>query len=125
MLAIDEAIPPEPANNASAVIKAAYEKHKNDSNDITCLMLATMPPEMQKQFLEIEAFAIHAHLTEMFQEQVRHERFMTIKALNSCKMVPGSSVSAHVLKMKGYMLDFVAQCTQRNKQKFLCKHSIH
>ena len=25
------------------------------------------------------------------------------KALNSCKMVPGSSVSAHVLKMKGYI----------------------
>ena len=28
---------------------------------------------------------------------------MTIKALNSCKMVPGSSISAHVLKMKGYI----------------------
>ena len=28
---------------------------------------------------------------------------MTIKALNSCKMVPGSSVSAHVLNMKGYI----------------------
>ena len=48
-------------------------------------MLATMSPELQKQFLEMEAFAIHAHLTEIFQEQARHERFMTIKALNSCK----------------------------------------
>ena len=103
LLAIDEAMPPEPANNASAAIKAAYEKRKNDSNDVTCLMLATMSPELQKQFLEMEAFEIHAHLTEMFQEQARHERFMTIKALNSCKMVPGSSVSAHVLKMKGYI----------------------
>ena len=28
---------------------------------------------------------------------------MTTKALNSCKMAPGSSVSAHVLKMKGYI----------------------
>ena len=51
----------------------------------------------------MEAFAIHAHITEMFQEQARHERIMTIKALSSCKMVPGLSVSAHVLKMKGYI----------------------
>ena len=33
-------MPPKPANNASAAIKAAYEKRKNDSNDVTCLMLA-------------------------------------------------------------------------------------
>ena len=72
MLAIDEAMPPEPANNASAAIEATYEKRKNGSNDVTCLRLATMSPELQKQFLEMEAFVIHAHLTEMFQEQARH-----------------------------------------------------
>ena len=49
----------------------------------------------------MEAFEIHAHLIEMFQEQALHERFMTTKALNSYKMAPGSSVSAHVLKVKG------------------------
>ena len=48
LLAIDEAMPPKPANNASARNKAAYEKHKNDSNDVTCLILATMSPELQK-----------------------------------------------------------------------------
>ena len=39
----------------------------------------------------------------MFQEQARIERFATIKALLSCKMVAGSSISPHVLKMKGYL----------------------
>ena len=42
----------------------------------------------------------------MFQEQARHKRFMNIKTLNSCKMVRGSSVSTHVLKMKGYIDTF-------------------
>ena len=42
-----------------------------------------------------------ARLKEMFQEQARIERFSTIKALLSCKMVAGSSISPHVLKMKG------------------------
>ena len=44
-----------------------------------------------------------ARLKEMFQEQARIERFATIKALLSCKMVAGSLVSPHVLKMKGYL----------------------
>ena len=41
------------------------------------------------------------HLKGMFQEQACQERFTTTKALNACKMTPGTSVSAHVLKMKG------------------------
>ena len=51
----------------------------------------------------MEAFEIMTHLKEMFQEQARHERFVTTKALTSCKMALGTSVSAHVLKMKGYI----------------------
>ena len=51
----------------------------------------------------------------MFQEQARHERFVTTKALTSCKMAPGTLVS---------VLEIIAQSTQRNKQKILCKHSI-
>ena len=41
------------------------------------------------------------HLKGMFQEQARQERFATTKAMNACKMTPSTSVSAHVLKMKG------------------------
>ena len=66
LLSINEAMPPKPANNANAAIKAAYEKCKNGSNEVICLMLVTMSPEWQKQFLEMETFSIHAHLTEMF-----------------------------------------------------------
>ena len=44
-----------------------------------------------------------ARLKEMFQEQAHIERFSTIKALLSCKMVAGNSVNPHVLKMKGYL----------------------
>ena len=51
----------------------------------------------------MEAFEIMTCLKEMFQEQARHERFVTTKALTSCKMAPSTSVSAHILKMKGYI----------------------
>ena len=64
-------------------------------------MVTTMNSELHKQFEEMEAFDIMVHLKGMFQEQPRQERFTTTKALNACKMTPGTSVSAHVLKMKG------------------------
>ena len=108
MYVLDNEIPNEPpANNAPRAERDAYSKHLNDSMDVTCLMLTTMNSELQKQFEEMEAFDMMVHLKRMFQEQACQERFTTTKALNACKMTPGTSVSTHVLKMKGliYQLD--------------------
>ncbi|KAI5659024.1 hypothetical protein M9H77_27817 [Catharanthus roseus] len=44
---LENPIPNQPANNATRVEKDAYSKHKDDSNDVTCLMLATMESELQ------------------------------------------------------------------------------
>ena len=100
---LDEPIPEEPAANAPRAQGDTYIKHQNDSVDVKCLMLATMESELQKHMVDMEAFSMIARLKEMFQEQVRIDKFATIKALLSCKMVAGSSISPHVLKMKGYL----------------------
>ena len=50
-----------------------------------------------------EAYEIMVNLKNMFQVQARNERFVATKALSSCRMTPGTSASAHVLKMKGYL----------------------
>ena len=55
-----------PARNAAAAQRELFEKKKNDSNDVTCLMLATMSPELQKQFVDMKAYEIMTHLKEMF-----------------------------------------------------------
>ena len=102
MYVLDNEIHNEPpANNAPRAKSDAYSKHLNDSVDVTCLMLTTMNSELQKQFEEIKAFDMMVHLKGMFQEQPRQERFTTTRALNACKMTSSTSVSAHVLKMKG------------------------
>ena len=49
---LDTLLPNEPARNATAVQRETYETKKSDSNDVTCLMLATMVPELQKQFMD-------------------------------------------------------------------------
>ena len=102
MHVINNEIPNEPpANKAPRAERDAYSKHLNDSMDVTCLMLTTMNSKLHKQFEEMEAFDMMVHLKEMLLEQERQERFATTKALNACKMTPGTLVSAHVLKMKG------------------------
>ena len=90
----------EPGSEATAVEKAAFEKLKKDSNDVTCLMLACMDASLQKQFEDSDAHIINVVLKEMFKEQERIERFNTLKELVNCKMPFGSSVSTHVLKVQ-------------------------
>ena len=43
---LDQPIPEEPAANAPRAQKDAYNKHLNDSVDITCLMLGCMESEL-------------------------------------------------------------------------------
>ncbi|KAD2806280.1 hypothetical protein E3N88_39657 [Mikania micrantha] len=68
-------VPNEPKGNTAAARKA-WEKHNEDAIE---------------------------QLTGMFQKQARQERYDTMKQLIGCKMLKGSSVSAHVLTMKGYI----------------------
>ena len=43
---LDQPIPKEPAANAPKAQKDAYNKHLNDSVDVTCLMLGCMESEL-------------------------------------------------------------------------------
>ena len=100
---LDAPVPDEPKTNASGAVKSAYDKHVKDSINVSCLMLATMTPDLQKGLEFLEAYEILLSLKEMFQIQARLERFETMKALHWCKMAEGADVSDHILKMKGYI----------------------
>ena len=63
---LDQPIPEELAANASRAQKDAYNKHLNDSVDVTCLMLGCMESELQNKLIEMEAYNMIGHLKEMF-----------------------------------------------------------
>ena len=100
---LDAPMPNEPARNATEVQRETYATRKKDSNDVACLMLLSMVSDLQEMFENQDAYTIMKNLKEMFQQQARHERFVTSKALTTCRMTPGTPVSTHVLKMKGYL----------------------
>ena len=72
-----------PASNAPHAERNAYQKHKDDALDASCLMLATMNSDLQKQFENVEAYDMIESLKNLFQEQARTERYQTVKALLS------------------------------------------
>jgi hypothetical protein len=52
---LEQAYPDDLPDNANAAEHRAYEKHCNDSLDDSCLMLATMSPDLQKQYEHVDA----------------------------------------------------------------------
>ncbi|KAK8555317.1 hypothetical protein V6N12_009465 [Hibiscus sabdariffa] len=99
---IEEPVPNEPAANAPRADKDKFKKHLDDMLDVSCLMLATMSPELQKQHEDMNAYNMIQNLKEIYEGQARQERYETSKALFQCKMSEGSPVGAHVIKMMGY-----------------------
>ena len=99
---LESQVPDEPPT----VPKAAHDawlKHIDDSLDVSCLMLATMIPDLQRDLELFTAFDMIEHLKQMFGQQARTERFETVRALHACKMEETGNVSTHVLKMKSHL----------------------
>ncbi|KAJ8748251.1 hypothetical protein K2173_000823 [Erythroxylum novogranatense] len=100
---LDFSLPDPLPEGASDDDQKAYRKHLKDSDIATCIMLASMSPELQKQHESMDAHTIVFHLRELFDEQARSERFETSRFLFTTKMTPGSSAVQYALKMNGYL----------------------
>ncbi|KAI3735241.1 hypothetical protein L6452_14733 [Arctium lappa] len=100
---LEQQIPEEPNSSAPRTERDTFKKHDEDALDVSCLMLITMEPELQKQHENMGAFDMIEHLKLLFQEQARHERYETSKELFRCRMSEGSPVGTHMLKMIGHI----------------------
>ena len=64
---LEDPLPEEPANNANATTKNAYQKLIDESTEISCLMLAFREPDLQQHFENVEAYDMIESLKIMFQ----------------------------------------------------------
>ena len=83
---LDTPIPDEPVDNATAALKNAYKKACDESLEVSCLMLACMEPDLQKQFEDQEAYDMIVVLKDMFQTQARTETYNVAKSFVECKL---------------------------------------
>nr|GEY05379.1 hypothetical protein [Tanacetum cinerariifolium] len=72
-------------------------------NEVACLMLGSMSPELQKALENYRAYDMIEELKTMFEEQAKQELFETVKSFHACKQKEGQSVRSYLLKMKSYL----------------------
>ena len=56
VLLLEQPYPDDLPDNATAADRRAYEKHCDDAVNMSCLMLATMSPDLQKQYEHTDAY---------------------------------------------------------------------
>ena len=134
--------PAEPPLNAARALRDSYQKFLSDQIDVSCIMMGSMVPELQKQFMDIsgDPRALMAEVKEMFKEKARVERYDTFRELVSCKLKAGAPVSPHVLKMKRLLehmirlgldvqkemaADFVLQSLPDAYSDFVVNYNMH
>lgn len=100
---LDNPLPDEPDDDASNAVQNAYRRTRDESTEISCLMLAHMEPDLQQQFENVEAYDMIESLKSMFQAQAKTERYQVSQALLGCKLKDGDPLSPHVIKMVGYV----------------------
>nr|GFB42895.1 zinc finger, CCHC-type [Tanacetum cinerariifolium] len=97
MFVIEQPIPPAPAADSAANVLAKWNALYDAYNEVACLMLVSMTPELHRQFENYSPYEMLQELRYMFEKQAGVERFDLIQTFNACKYEEGKSVAAYVL----------------------------
>ncbi|GJZ03743.1 retrotransposon protein, putative, ty1-copia subclass, partial [Tanacetum coccineum] len=103
MYVIEQPIPPAPAADSAANVLAEWNAVCDAQNEVACLMLGSMTPELHRQFEKYSPYEMLQKLKSMFEKQAGVERFDLIQTFHACKQEDGKPVGAYVLKMKDYV----------------------
>ncbi|GJZ97633.1 hypothetical protein Tco_0670086 [Tanacetum coccineum] len=105
MFVIEQPISPAPADAADFAVNmmAEWNAIYDAYNEVACLMLGSMTPELHIQFENYSPYEMLKEIKSMFEKQTRVERFDPIQTFHACKQEEGKPVAAYVLKMKGYV----------------------
>ena len=64
---LDNPIPEEPTDDESTTVSNAYRRARDESTEISCLMLTHMELDLQTQFENVEAYDMIIALKGMFE----------------------------------------------------------
>nr|GEU97303.1 hypothetical protein [Tanacetum cinerariifolium] len=103
MFVIEQPIPPALVAGSVANVLAEWNALYDTRNEVACLMLGSMTPELHRQFENYSPYEMLQELGSMFEKQAGVERFDLIQTFHARKQEEGKSVAAYVLQMKGYV----------------------
>ncbi|GJW02273.1 hypothetical protein Tco_1561129 [Tanacetum coccineum] len=66
-----------------------YYEYVNLEQEVACLMLSSMSPDLQRTLEKYNAFDMTKEPKTMFEEQAKQELFETVKTFHTCKQEDG------------------------------------
>ncbi len=103
---IDEPIPILSRDNATKISVDTYKSHLDNSSYVSTIILGSMGRNIMMDIGHLDAYGIITVLKKMYRPSETLDRYGTMLALQSCKMIEGESISSHYLTMKGH-IDFL------------------
>ncbi|GJY20445.1 hypothetical protein Tco_0393011 [Tanacetum coccineum] len=94
--------PPNPETADPDTIEKYY-KFVNLEQEVSCLMLSSMSPDLQRTLEKYNAYDMLKELKTMFEDQAKQELFETFKAFHACKQEEDQSISSYLLNMNSYL----------------------
>ncbi|GJU49667.1 retrotransposon protein, putative, ty1-copia subclass [Tanacetum coccineum] len=103
MFVIEQPLPAAPDVDSNAQVLLEWNALYDAYNEVACLMLGSMTPELHRQFENYSPYEMLQELKSMFEKQAGVERFDLIQTLHAFKQEEGKPVAAYVLQMKRYV----------------------
>ncbi|GJT50672.1 retrotransposon protein, putative, ty1-copia subclass [Tanacetum coccineum] len=103
MFVIKQPLHVAPAANSDAQVLSQWNAIYDAYNEVACLILGSMTPELHRQFENSSPYDMIKELKSMFEKQAGVERFDLIQTFHACKQEEGKPVAAYVIQMKGYV----------------------
>ncbi|GJY04159.1 retrotransposon protein, putative, ty1-copia subclass [Tanacetum coccineum] len=103
MYVIEQPLPAAPAADSDAQVLSQWNAIYDAYNEVACLILGSMTPELHRQFENSSPYDMIKELKAMFEKQAGVERFDLIQTFHACKQEEGKPVAAYVIQMKGYV----------------------
>ncbi|GKE05650.1 retrotransposon protein, putative, ty1-copia subclass [Tanacetum coccineum] len=103
MYVIEQPLPAAPAADFEAQVLSQWNAVYDAYNEVACLILGSMTPELHRQFENSSPYDMIKELKAVFEKQAGVERFELIQTFHACKQEEGKPVAAYVIQMKGYV----------------------
>ncbi|XP_023768339.1 uncharacterized protein LOC111916919 [Lactuca sativa] len=82
---------------------AEYRTHYKDATKVSCIMVATMTPELQRFYEDYWTYEMCKDLMEKYHQRARQERYEIVKSLITNKMKDEEFVTTHLQCMQRYV----------------------
>ncbi|KAL0361557.1 UNVERIFIED_CONTAM: hypothetical protein Sradi_3840200 [Sesamum radiatum] len=97
---LDNSLPRALPEKSTHVEHLMFEKWHNDNRKVHSIVLASMTNDIQKQYDSYDNVqSIMLHMSQIYAVPDRHIRYAATKAFLGTKMIEGSSVQEHGVKM--------------------------